>query len=160
MNFPSVAETAVPAFFAATLSHVAKIAPQVKPPASFFAANDSVSLFSVPFKVAYQDLLDRGASPSIHDPKVRNGQLPDQPAPEVFHPKAPFSILHIDLVVWLNPILIDKTLVTTIRKATNQAHLATWNKYYHDDVARVSAIRTTNPSLNAQLGKHNIWLLR
>ena len=41
-------------------------------------------------------------------------------------PKAPFLIPHIDLVGQLNPILIDKTLVNTIRKATNQAQLATW----------------------------------
>ena len=82
-------------------------------------------------------------------PKVHNGQLPDQREHEVFDPKAPFLFPHMDLVGELNPILIDKTLTTTIRKAKNQAQLATWNKYSNDDVARVSAILTTNPSLNA-----------
>ena len=150
LNFPSVAETAIPAYFAATLSHLAKIAPQIKPPASLFVANESAGCFSEPFQEAYQALLDRGATPARCDPKGRNGQLPNQRTQEVFDPKAPFLIPHIDLVGQLNPILIDKTLVNTIRKATNQAQLATWFKYSNDDVARVSAIRTTNPSLNAR----------
>ena len=83
-------------------------------------------------------------------PKVRNGQRSDQLPHEVFDPKAPFLIPHIDFVSQLNPILIDKTLMATTRKATNQAQLATWYKYSNDDVARVSAIRATNPSLNAR----------
>ena len=83
-------------------------------------------------------------------PKVRNGQRSDQLPHEVFDPKAPFLIPHIDFVRQLNPILIDKTLMATTRKATNQAQLATWYKYSNDDVACVSAIQTTNPFLNAR----------
>ena len=133
LNFPSVAETAVPTFFAATLSHLAKIAPQVKPPASLCAANDSAGLFSVQFKEANQDLLDWGASPEMCDPKVSNGQLPDQRATEVFDLKAPFLTPHIDLVGRLNPIPIDKRLVTTKWKATNQAQLLGGGALLHGD---------------------------
>ena len=48
------------------------------------------------------------------DLKVRNGQLPDPRAHEVFDPKAPFLIQHIDLMGQPNPMFIDKALMTTI----------------------------------------------
>ena len=50
----------------------------------------------------------------------------------------------------LDPILIDKTLAYTIRKAANQVQLAAWNKHDHDDIARAPAIRTATASLNAK----------
>ena len=71
-------------------SHLAKIAQQIKAPASLFVANDSAGCFSEKLQEAYQALLDRGATPAMCDPKVCNCQLPDQRAQAVFDPKAPF----------------------------------------------------------------------
>ena len=148
LNLHSAAQTAVPAFYAATLRHLVKIASNRSDNTSLLLHNESSGLLSRPFQQAAQQLEARGAiSLTIDNKKAEPCDGIAQPGKDA---DDSFYLPHIDSIDKMDSLAVSKTLCHTITHSMDQSKLTKWYKRHHKDVARVTAIRANNPSIKAR----------
>jgi hypothetical protein len=109
LNLHSAAQTAVPAFYAATLRHLVKLASARSDNAPLLNDNESSVLLSRPFQQAVQQLEDRGAISLTIDNK--KAEPCDAAAPALKDADDVFYLPHIYSIDNLDSLGVNKLYV-------------------------------------------------
>jgi hypothetical protein len=145
LGLTSMAKTIIPAYYAASISHLLNTATTASPLQPLLTKSPSASLFTDPVIFAHGQMMATGATLLLVDPPplVRNAgpiscptglQLPD-----------------LDLFWKPNPQAAIPPLRKTLLAAARQHTLSKWCLQVHPSVDQLHKIRQANPSQRARL---------
>ena len=136
----SMIEVAFPAFYVAHLRHMRKLAEDGVPGPYFQPGGVSSTLFSDPFRCAYDALLQRGALPLVCDSDAPDPMPPDGqllPNVSIFQQR--------DVASFLGP------LSKTLPRATVQKSLTVWYRMHNPQRPHLARLRNANSFLDRRL---------